>query len=61
MNALCVSNKKKDWIYQEPFLTEINFRIGTLKKEKYSKKLIEWKPELQNNISIYELPQGFNQ
>lgn len=38
-------SKGNDWVYQEPFLTEITSRIDTLKKEKKEKKLIEWKPQ----------------
>lgn len=33
---------KKDWLYQEPFATELKKRINISKKELKEGKLIEW-------------------
>lgn len=34
----------KDWIYEEPYLSELRKRIKSAKKEIKENKIIEWKP-----------------
>ncbi len=41
---------EEDWLYEEPFKSELKKRIKSSKTEIASGKLIEWKPKMKNRV-----------
>jgi hypothetical protein len=42
--------EQKDWLYEEPFLSELKTRVKILKREQKSRNLIHWKEITKKNV-----------